>query len=428
MPIFSIIDLGVNPELRQPLLSGQVNMAQCPNCGMGGPLSAPLMVHAPTLQWLGIFMAAEARINETQRQKVIGDLTQALMRKLPTEARKGYMLQPKQYSDWQRFSEKIWELEGVTPEMLRRQRDQSTLLQSLMALANDRKALEIAIQQRGGDLIDRTFFAMLDRMLMIASQQGQGEQFAQLRNNLLEMTEAGKQVKALTDRIRAILATINQQTTRDQLLDILVDASAGEDAREVTAALVSSLAPALDYEFLLKLSERVEKSSDETVKQRLEDVRQMVLSMHEQQRTNQQAVAQQVQQVLQKVLEATDVDAGLREVADYIDETFLAVLSSNIQAAEQRGSKAAAARLQHVYDRAVAMLEESMPPEMRLINHLLSADDRSEISKLLGENRSMLTPEFVEALKRLETEMRTNRRDTLADRLKSLRGQISLMV
>lgn len=429
VPIFSIIDFGANPELRQPLLAGQINFAQCPNCGMGGPLSAPLLVHSPEHQWLGAFIAAEARINDVQRQKVIGDLTQALMRKLPTEARKGYMLQPKQYSDWQSFSEKIWEFEGVTPEMLRRQRDQSSLLQSLIALANDRKALEIALQRNNSAaLVDRTFFAMLDRMLVIASQQGQSEPFMQLRTSLLEMTEVGKQIKAQTDHIREVLGTINEKTTRDELLDLLLRESEGENGRDMLGALAASLAPALDYQFLLLVNERIETSSDEGIKARLEEIRQFILSLQEQQRANQQMMMQQVQQVLQEVLQAEDVDAKLQEMAEYIDETFLAVLANNIQTANQRGSKAAANRLQEIYEKALTLIEGQMPPEIRLVNQLISAEDRSEVNKLLQENRSMLTKEFVDSLRTLEDEMRQGRRTEIADRIKSLRGQISLMI
>lgn len=429
VPIFSIIDFGANPELRQPLLSGQINFAQCPNCGMGGPLSAPLLVHSPEHQWLGAFIATEARISDAQRQKVIGDLTQALMRKLPTEARKGYMLQPKQYSDWQTFSEKIWEFEGVTPEMLRRQREQSALLQNLITLANDRKAMEIAIQRGGGiKLIDRTFFAMLDRMLVIANQQGQGEPFMQLRNNLIEMTDVGKEIKAQGEHIRAVLGTINQQTTREDLIDLLLKENEGDHGGEIMATLASAVAPALDYQFLLAVNERFEAATDDALKQKLDDIRQIVMSIQEQQRASQQMMVQQVQQVLQEVLQAEDVDAKLAELADYIDESFLGVLAGNIQAAEQRGSKAAASRLKDIYDRAIKLIESQMPPEMRLVNQLLNADDRAEVSRLLQENRSALTPEFIEALKALEGEMRNNRRVEAADRLKTLRGQIQLMI
>ena len=81
--LFSIIDLGVNPELKGPLLSGQINIASCPNCGVGGPLSAPLLVHEPVHNFLGVFAPLQAQNMDIQQQKAIGDLTQTLMRKLP---------------------------------------------------------------------------------------------------------------------------------------------------------------------------------------------------------------------------------------------------------------------------------------------------------------------------------------------------------
>ncbi len=64
-------------------------MAICPNCGVGGPLSAPLMVHDPENQFLGVFVPPTGQSGDLQAQRVIGDLTQALMRKLPTDAREG---------------------------------------------------------------------------------------------------------------------------------------------------------------------------------------------------------------------------------------------------------------------------------------------------------------------------------------------------
>ena len=56
VPVFNIIDLGVNPELKGPLLSGQVNVAACPSCGVGGPLGTLLLVHEPAHQFLGVFV------------------------------------------------------------------------------------------------------------------------------------------------------------------------------------------------------------------------------------------------------------------------------------------------------------------------------------------------------------------------------------
>lgn len=428
VPLFSIIDLGVNPELKGALLSNQVNVAVCPKCGVGGPLSAPLLVHEPAHQFLGVFAPAQGGKIDVQQQKAIGDLTQTLMRKLPAEARKGYMLQPKQFVDWNHFMEQFWGFEGVTPEMLRRQRNQSELLQRLVGLANDPKALELALQ-RGVDLVDRDFFAMLDRLIMVASAQGQNsEPFLQLRKQLLETTETGKQIKARQDKIRGILEGLGQNATREDLLNAILTAWQGEEGREIAGGVAVAAAPLLDYQFLMLVSERVEHSTDETEKQRLEELRQLIVNIQEQQAQSQQAALQQMQQLLQQILQAEDTQAALRQYADYIDEAFLSVLAANIQAVQKRGSTAAARRLQQIYEQAIAMLQENMPPEMRLINQLLSAPDKAALSKLIQENRSQINREFVASLKMLETDMRDANRTEVADRIKTLRAQISLMV
>lgn len=427
--IFSIIDLGANPELKGAILGGQVNMASCPNCGMGGPLNVPLLIHDPEHQFLGVFAPPPQQGSDTmQVQKAIGDLTQTLMRKLPTDKRRGYMLQPKQFMDWQRLLEQLWEFEGVTPEMLRRQRSQSELVQRLATLANDPKALELAVD-RDRELIDRDFFALLDRVLMMTSQQGQEtgvQALLSIRNRLMETTEAGKEIKRIQDQVRAIVATLSQQTTREELLDVILKAWQGEDGEEVANGLIMAVIPMLDYQFLMQVSTRLE-TADEDERERLESLRKTILAMQEQQQAAQQQMAQQMQSVLQDVLQAPDMTAKLREYIDILDENFLSLLAANIQAAQRNNSTAAARRLQQVYDAAVGLMREQMPEEMRLLNELMSAPDKATVSTLLNENRAKLTPDFVAAMQSIENELREGGRQELADRLKSLRGQIALM-
>lgn len=119
-PVFTIIDLGANPELKNPLLSGQVNVGVCPSCNSGIQLGAPIMVHEPEHEFAGVYLPPDDKTDDLQRQKIIGDLTQMLMRSLPAAERKGYLFQPQQFLDWSRFVEKLWGFEGVTPEMLKK--------------------------------------------------------------------------------------------------------------------------------------------------------------------------------------------------------------------------------------------------------------------------------------------------------------------
>lgn len=430
VPVFSIIDLGVNPELKGALLGGQVNVASCPNCGMGGPLNVPLMVHEPDHQFLGVFVPpAQNNQAQMQQQKAIGDMTQTLMRKLPTESRKGYMLQPKQFMDWQRFIEQIWGFEGVTPEMLRRQRSQGELLQRLVGLANDRKALEIALE-RSRDLVDREFFALLDRFLVMSSNQGQQagvNALMQLRAQLMETTEIGQQIKAQQDKVRAILSGFTATTTRDEVLDKVLSVWKEEEGQELINSLIGAIAPMIDYQFLMLLTQRLESSTDETERQHLEQLRQIALNLQEQQNAAQQEMVQQMQQILQDVLQAEDMTAKLREYADVIDEGFLSMLAANIQAAQRNRATAAARRLQQVYEQALLILREQMPEEMRLLNELIAAPDKGALTQLLKDNRAKFTKEFMASMQEVEGQLREAGRKEIADRLKSIRSQIALM-
>jgi len=429
IPVFTIIDLGVNPELGPALLSGQVNMAICPRCGAGGALNAPLMVHEPAHDFLGVYVPATG-VDDAQRQRIIGDLMQTLMRKLPAESRRGYMLQPKEYLDWNRFIEKLWEFQGVTPEMLRRQRDQVAAIQSLVRLADDEGALNIALERYKG-LIDRQFFSLLDRLMMLSGSQGDSEglrALQTLRRALLEKTEAGRELKALQDRIEETVRRIRPNATREEVLDILLDAWSQPDGESVAASAALALAPLLDYQFLLAIAERLERTIDPQVREHLEKLRELVLTVQEQQRAAQQDAAAQAQQALQAVLEAADVEEALRANAHLIDETFLAVLAANIQRAEQSKATAAAQRLRKIYDAALQIMQEQMSPELRLINDLLNAPDQKTQRKLLEENRRLLSRDFIEALKELEQEFRERENRDLADRIKSIRAQAALML
>ncbi len=429
--VFSIVDLGANPELRQALLGGQINMAACPSCGAGGPLSAPLMVHDPENEFLGVLVPSQGRMQDMQIQKVIGEMSQALMRRLPNEERRGYMLQPKQFFDWDTFLEQFWGFEGVTPEELHRQRDQGELVNSLVRLANDETAMRLVLERRK-DLIDENFFAMLGQVMQAYAAQQQEDNLNAIRNlrqYLLDTTEAGARVKVLEGQLREAMARIRPETSRDELLDILLEYwGKGSEGERIVTTIVSMTRGLVDYEFLMTLSGRIDRSDDPEVRADLMELRELLLSMSQQQSGNREEMAQQAQAILQEVLQASDSETKLREYADAIDEVFLSLLAANIQQAEQNNATFAVKRLRSIYDAAMRILQESMPEDVRLLNELLMAEDEAQVRTLLKENRNMLNQEFVSALRELEERFQQEGSAEMAGRIKRLRGQVSLML
>lgn len=429
--VFSIVDVGANPELKGLVLGGQINTAVCNACGAGGPLSVPLMVHDPEHEFLGVIVPGQARLDDMQTQKMIGEMSQALMARLPADQRKGYMFQAQQFFEWDSLIEKMWGFEGVTPEMLRRRREQSELIGNLVRLGSDQSAMQL-VADRNKSLIDSSFFVLLGQVINAVAAEGQSEQheaLLKLRSSLLESTDAGQELKALEERVQDALSRIGPKTTREELLSQLLDFwKEGENGEAVATAVLNAAAALTDYQFLLRLADRLENSTDPEERSALMAIRDRAVEIGEQRSQSQQMAAQQVQAVLQEVLQAPDTDAALKENADQINEMFLAVLASNIRQAEQNKAAFAVQRLRTIYEKAVAILEEQMPPEMRLLNRLLSAPDEGTMRRLLQDNRSQLSQEFVEALKTLEDRFSREGNSALASRVSSIRGQAALML
>ena len=133
-PVVTMIDVGAVPELRNYLLSGQLNVAVCPKCQTPIMLEVPLVYHDPKAEFLAIYFPQQLNIPELEKQKMIGELTQSLMRSLPPEQRKGYFLNPRQFVSRQNLTDAVYGTMGISQEELDRQRKKAKLVEQLMVL------------------------------------------------------------------------------------------------------------------------------------------------------------------------------------------------------------------------------------------------------------------------------------------------------
>jgi hypothetical protein len=123
--VHQVIDVGRNPELKAALLSGQINMAVCPSCGAGGQLSSPMVYHDPQHELFMVYIPQELNLDQVEREKYIGQLTRDVIDNTPAEQRRAYLLQPMTMLTMQSFLEKVLETEGITKEMIERQKKQA---------------------------------------------------------------------------------------------------------------------------------------------------------------------------------------------------------------------------------------------------------------------------------------------------------------
>ncbi|MDW8318926.1 MAG: CpXC domain-containing protein [Anaerolineae bacterium] len=420
--VFNVIDVGQDPVLKPLLLSGQLNVAVCPRCGVGGAIATPLLYHDPEHNFLGVYVPEQAGANK--QQEVIGQLSRRLMDNLPPEARRGYMLTPKQFLTYQSLLEKILEFEGITREMLDKQRRQLQLLDQALTALQDPEGLRQLVKDRNAEMDDE-FFALLQSLInssVAAGDESGAHLLVDLRERLIELTSWGESVQ----RQRAALAQLKPDTSPEELLEMVVSA---QDER-VVEALVTAARPLVGYTFFQALTERsaaAQARGDVAEAKRLASLRDHILEYTRRLDQLQRAVVQQAVAVLNEILAADDVRQAVAERADLIDETFLSVLAANLQEAERRRADQALEKLQAVWDAVMEIVEQSAPPEVALINRLLAADYPRQTRQILAENKAMLTDQFMEALDALASQMEANGDAQVARRLRQIRSQAQLM-
>ena len=426
-PVLSIIDAGQHPEAKALFLSGQANVAVCPNCGNAGMLSAPLVYHDPEKEILFTYLPQEMGMTEMEQQRLIGDLTNALMAAMPAEQRKGYLLSPRSFLRLEAMIDAILEADGITPEMLEAQRARGALLDQLLRATSDEARQTIA--QENQAKIDYEFFQLLTLNIELAQSEEQeqiGQELLRLRQQLLEWTATGQDIADREEAIRSL----GREVTREGLLDKLVEAAlAGKKGQIET--LVAFARPAIDYIFYQQLTERIEaatKAGDKEKAKILQDLRQTILDLTARIDAELQQATDETAQFLQEILDSDDPAQALRANLDQVDELFLNVLARELDAAEKAGQKDRAERLHQLSNTLMEIIEESQPPQIRLINHLLSTDYPQGTQALLEENRDQVNSQLLEIMDLVRDDLIESGREKLAGRLVQIRAQAAAMV
>ncbi|MCU0507808.1 MAG: hypothetical protein MUC34_05325 [Anaerolineae bacterium] len=422
-PVISMLDVGAYPELRSYFLSGQLNVAECPSCQTPVMLEVPIVYHDPRAEFLAIYFPQQLNIPEMEKQKMIGELTQSLMRSLPPEQRKGYFFSPRQFVSRQSLADAIYGTMGISQDELDRQRKKSRLVEQLQVFADDPKGLQMMVKQNEKDL-DGEFFSILAAMLEQAGAMGDEKmagRLTMLRDNLMPLTAWGKKAQ----RQRAAVESLKDLKTPEEFLDRIIAA----DEDEATAITLAAR-PALDYEFFQALTARVDAATG-AEKERLTRLREQLLTLTQNLDEATRASVEDSVQTLQEIINSPSPRSAVREHIDDIDDVFMTVLSRNMQAAQEKKDEALLQRLSMVYDEIMGMMQQSAPPEVQFINELVMAPYPDGTRKLLADNREMVTPELVDLIGQMADEMTRNEGEDAAEmvkRLRDIRAQAMLMI
>lgn len=400
--LYQLIDAQKTPQLKEMLLAGALNVANCPACGSSSQIASPLLYHDNEHELLMAYVPMELNMPMQQQEQLIGQMAKAITDSLPPEEFKAYLLQPQTIMTYQTFMEKILETEGVTPEMIQHQKDQTELLKKLI---DADRLTSLSLIQENEALIDEGFFSILASNLQMLEQNpspAANQQFLTLTNlqaKLFTMTETGKRLEIEQGRVRQFQKDVNDAggLTFDLFIDALL---ANDDNENVQNNIIQMGRQGIRYELFSRITERMEAASG-TEKAALEGLREKLLVIYEALQEEAKGLLQEAENTLDVLLHAQDLNRALQQNISRIDEGFMHYLSAEMQAAQNRGDTKRQEALLEIYNGIMAAAESQMPPEVRILNALVQAESAEEQQKLIAQ----IPPEGQEQFKALVGQM-----------------------
>jgi hypothetical protein len=410
--IRAIVDVAQDPSLKPLVLRGRLNAVACPSCKTPGVVSAPLVYHDPGHDLLLVYIPTELNMPMAERERLTGNLVSTLMASIPQEQRKGYFLNPRSVLTMQGLQEEILKADGITKEMIEQQQARARLLETLLAASGDDSRLRELVESNRNQ-IDYAFFVTLTGTAEAAGMSGRenvAENLLVLRAKLADMVKI------------ALPEPLPPETTADALIDRLL-ATQNKEMRFAYVAYNRQLMP---YEFFQALTARIDRASTEEA-DRLRSLRSDLLEMTEQLDKEARAVQESKIRMLQEILESPDPVAALRGKREQIDGLFLAILAAAVRAAKEHGNTEEAQALAAVHEAAMGLLQEELPPELRLVNELLAAEYPQGSQELFKAHRQELNSDFMQLLSQLAEDLKEQRPE-VAQRLTELHKQAGSII
>jgi hypothetical protein len=403
-----LFDVGQDPRLKQVILSGMFNLAQCPHCGYQGNLATPIVYHDPQKELLLTYFPPELGLPVHEQERLIGPMITQVTNNLPVEKRKAYLLRPRTMFTLQTMIETILEADGITKEMIDAQQKRLNLLQRLLE-SNSQESLEQMIKAND-ELIDADLMTLLNRLMasaLSARDEHAARALNQLQSLLLSHSSFGREYTAQNAEVQEAvksLQELGENASRAQILDLLYHAP----NQTRLSALASLVRPALDYEFFTLLSARIDAAKDEE-RSKLNELRTLLLEITQRIDQALQQRSAQAANILNQVLQAPNIAEVVEQNIHIVDEFFVAAVNEQMARARKEGNLDKIAKLNQV----VAVLEKASqsPKELNFIEELLEQPDEEAILRELELHQDQITPEFVEAVGQISSQMAESAED-----------------
>jgi len=416
--IDQVVDVGRDPGAKTRLLQGRLNVAQCAQCGFASGLATPIVYHDPVKELLLTHVPAELKMSLPEQEQILGKLTQQVLQSLAPELRKGYLLRPQTMLTMQGLVERVLEADGITKEMMEKQRAKSLLVQQIIeAEPEARLAL---IRERDAD-IDGTAFTLINAYGQAAAagnNHDMAERILESRNALMELSTAGKRLQA--QRVEMEKAAEDLKALGEQFgLERLVQLLAAAPSLDRVTALATFAWQLMDYSFFQALTEKV-NAAPGAEKERLAAIRDRALEDVARQQQAVQAEMSDAAGLLKSIIDAPDTEHAIEQYLPDFDDVFFALLEANLESARRNKQTEAVQRLEDIQQKIMAALENSLPKEIRFVRDLIEQKTDEEMEALLESRASEVNDTFLAALKATASDPALEKQQPIKDRLVKL--------
>ncbi len=406
--VHSVIDPADNPQAKVALLSGQLNIFQCPQCGTPNSVLTPLLYHDGSKELLVSFTPMELGMSKDAQERAVGELMREVTSNLPQGAFKAYLLQPRGALTMQGLIDQVLQADGVTPEMIQAQRDRVRLVEQFLQARPD--TLPELVAQNDAK-IDGQFMQTMSMVVQQFLQQGRqdaAERVAMLQSAIIELSSFGQEIIQQNQQQEMAIAEVAEQVnalgenaTRADFLNLAM--SYADDPQRLQA-LVGLIRPAFDQVFFQEMTNAIAQAPAED-RDRMTALRQQLAELTAMVDQQAQMALQEAANLLRVLMSSPEPDAIIAENLQMLDYTFMQVLSANIQEASRRGDVGASARLKDIYNRVVNALQANMPPELQFINEMLNAPTDFEAQQMLAEHGPSFGPGLAAAMDAVEAQL-----------------------
>lgn len=418
-----LLNVDSDPSAKDRLLSGRVNMVSCPHCGFGGAMATPLLYHDNKNQLAIVYVPVELGLQKLEEEEIIGSMTRYLVQMLPEDAPKGYLLNPRQVLTMPGMIELILEADGITPEMIEEQRRKVELVEEIAETPSEELD---ALIEANMELFDAVFFEIISAAAQAANRSEDGALSLRLlnaRSRLLEVTEVGQAIQAQQQAFEEAaeeLRALGESITREQFLDVLIDAA---DNPTKIAALATMARSVIDYTLFQMITDRIKVIDDTAEQERLTNLREELLEINAAFEQQAREILADSVETLKALLSSPDVSTAVRSNASRIDDTFLQVLQTNLEETRRSGQLDAYSKLKEIRDEVLKLFQEASPPELQLINELLSIEDEDEALGMLHERADEIDERVIGMLDQIVSHFEEAENEAALQRATRLRDE-----